>query len=898
MYPLPSVIAAFAIGSIVRGKTFLSKNSRQVIRMSHNQPNHVAGRSGNGRGQGSGRGRKSPRPDGTATPPGRGHDTIVRGGRGRSERAQPGGRTSKEGRGGRGVSPGRTRATPSKANGVKGAEIHTVSESDRIRLTRSLMTLRESNQKSTTFSPLLTNTERKFVHSLSMQLGLVSKSHGKGENRCITVSKRADKIKNTGNVDEIDETFPTLHVGKRGIAALKQHVLAYPPTDTEHKESYDTGSSLIGESNDEMVNVTLSEMGLSSSHIPKKAVMRQVRIDLNFRAQQHADAQRRKVAHPMFHRMQEQRKKLPAWTYQEAICSTVSKNAVTVLSGETGCGKSTQVPQFLLDNDPTASIVVTQPRRISAISVAERIASEQCLEPIGGMVGYQIRLESALSKSTQLLFLTPGVLLRKLQSSPTLAEYTYVIIDEIHERDKYTEFLLIALRDLLPSRPDLRIILMSATMQTQTLIDYWYDAGGNGGGAPGQISIPGRTFPVQEYFLEDILTMTKFLDEKTIDTTDQLEAAMTMLLAKKNLSPPAPNKNQREITSTSERNKAPPYPRKDGPSFSCIMCNTSGFSNPEELGEHIAFCDGGAGESMAALDNRVRKINIANGAPNNTLEYENIDESLFDDYDISDENESEDSELVKWDGESAFDMSASEAITSEEEENLLAQYQALHDDEKIDDALLLEVLQLIVKSSYGDGAILVFLPGWGEISEITTLLERTPPFHNRKKYLILPLHSGILSKDQRKVFQKPPSGVRKIILSTNIAETSVTIEDVSFVIDTGRAKEKNYDPHLKTSTLAPTWVSQASAKQRKGRAGRTKRGVAFRLYSRRRHSSFRPFVESELLRTPLVSRFKIFVFVIASTVANGDCRADAFVPVFRYALSTFHRRKCACRVKS
>ena len=844
MYPLPSVIAAFAIGSIVRGKPFISRNSRQVISMSHSQSNHVTGRSG--------RGRRNPRPDATISPPGRGRDTIVGGGRGRGERTQPGGRTSKGGRGGRGASPGRISTKPTKANGVKGAEIHTVSESDRIRLTRVLMTLRESNQTSTTFSPQLTNTERKFVHSLSVQLGLVSKSHGKGDNRCITVSKRADRIKNTGNADELDETFPTLHVGKRGIAALKQHVLAYPPTETERKESYDTGSSLVGESNDAIVNVTLSEMGLSSNHTSKKAVIRQVCIDLNRRAKQHADAQLRKVTHPTFHRMQEQRKKLPAWTYQEAICSTVANNAVTVLSGDTGCGKSTQVPQFLLDNDPTASIVVTQPRKISAISVAERIASEQCLEPIGGMVGYQVRLESALSKSTQLLFLTPGVLLRKLQSSPTLAEFTYVIIDEIHERDKYTEFLLIALRDLLPSRPDLRIILMSATLQTQTLIDYWYDVGGSGVGAPGQISIPGRTFPVQEYFLEDILTMTKFLDEKNVDTADQLEAAMAMLLTKKNLPSRTLYKNQQGTINMSAGDKIPSHLLRDGPSFSCIMCNKSGFSSPEELGAHIAFCDGGAGESMTALDNRVRKIKIASGAPSGTLKNGDIDEKMFDDNYISDEND--DSKLEKWDGESAFDMFEPEPITSEEEENRLAQYQAMHDDEKIDDALLLEVLQLIVKSSYGDGAILVFLPGWGEISEIMMLLERTPPFHNRKKYLILPLHSGIPSKDQRKVFQKPPSGVRKIILSTNIAETSVTIEDVSFVIDTGRAKEKNYDPHLKTSTLAPTWVSQASAKQRKGRAGRTKRGVAFRLYSRRRHSSFRPFVESELLRTPLVSK--------------------------------------------
>ena len=137
--------------------------------------------------------------------------------------------------------------------------------------------------------------------------------------------------------------------------------------------------------------------------------------------------------------------------------------------------------------------------------------------------------------------------------------------------------------------------------------------------------------------------------------------------------------------------------------------------------------------------------------------------------------------------------------------------------------------------------------GWAEISEFQLVLESTPPFNDTFQFRLLPLHSGIPSKDQRQVFLTPPTGVRKIILATNIgeisllcplmismfqstmglsfncsdfvAETSLTIEDVAFVIDTGRAKEKSYDPHLKTSTLQESWISQASAKQRRGRAG-------------------------------------------------------------------------------
>jgi len=158
-------------------------------------------------------------------------------------------------------------------------------------------------------------------------------------------------------------------------------------------------------------------------------------------------------------------------------------------------------------------------RRISAISIAERVAQEQCLTSssetttttggVGSLVGYQVRLESASSKDTQLLFLTPGVLLRKLQSSPMLSEYTHIIIDEVHERDKYTEFLMIRLRDLLPLRPDLRLVLMSATLQTEVLMNYFAPSANNNianndfyeAHPPVMLSIEGRTFPVQEFFV-------------------------------------------------------------------------------------------------------------------------------------------------------------------------------------------------------------------------------------------------------------------------------------------------------------------------------------------------------------------------------------------------------------
>ena len=523
------------------------------------------------------------------------------------------------------------------------------------------------------------------------------------------------------------------------------------------------------------------------------------------------------------------------------------------------------------------SITNKTARRISAISIAERVAQEQCLNDgangMGaGLIGYQVRLESAVTKDTQLVFLTPGILLRKLQSSPTLSEFTHVIIDEIHERDRYTEFLLITLRDLLPQRPDLRVVLMSATLQTEALVGYFsgYNHSFYQKNPPSIIEMQGRTFPVQEFFLEDVLVMTNYIEavpsnEDTTVTMDDLETELAKLLMS-------------DTAAASAADQA------SSSSLVCAMCGQTGFSNAAELGSHVAMCNGVAPQQQKQTSNHLETIESMNhleGEDDNDDDEDAgdvINMDAFDDYDVDgvaevegydlldvqdvqtqqqqEMVESSSSTRVKWDGESPYDVSNDEAVDikglSLTEEQLLDQYQMMHDDNQVDTSLLLEVLLHIVKSSSGDGAILVFLPGWMEISEFNMMLENTFPFRDRSKYLVLPLHSGIPSRDQRKVLQRPPNGMRKIVLSTNIAETSLTIEDVSFVVDTGRAKEKNYDPHLKTSTLQPTWISQASSKQRKGRAGRTKAGVCFHLFSSRRHSSFRPFVESELLRTPLV----------------------------------------------
>jgi hypothetical protein len=395
---------------------------------------------------------------------------------------------------------------------------------------------------------------------------------------------------------------------------------------------------------------------------------------------------------------------------------------------------------------------------------------------------------------------------------------------------------------------------MSATLQTVKLVEYFSTVV-----QPAVIEMEGRMFPVQEYFLEHVLEMTGYVDATTADADGaRLEAELARLKERQ------------------EEEQQSPAPQHDT-LLQCVMCGKTGFADPIELGAHIVLCDGELSVGNDGVPPDTDGADFSQFADYEEDEFQEFEDcgvngTTADDDDLlasfgdkkvtssasvqavnDGRMEREESKVVKWDGESPFNATIDTGEEpAEAEEKLLSQYQAMHDDEQIDIYLLLEVVRYTVNLSHGDGAILVFLPGWQEINEFQRLLETTSRFHDRTKYLILPLHSGIPSKDQRRVLQRPPEDVRKIVLSTNIAETSLTIEDVAFVIDSGRAKESSYDPHLKTSTLQSTWISQASAKQRKGRAGRTKTGVCFHLFSKRRHASMRPFTESELLRTPLV----------------------------------------------
>ncbi|THD24726.1 ATP dependent RNA helicase DHX34 [Fasciola hepatica] len=362
---------------------------------------------------------------------------------------------------------------------------------------------------------------------------------------------------------------------------------------------------------------------------------------------------------------------LPMAAFRSQLLDQLSAHRVVVVAGDTGCGKSTQVPQYLhfgeLDShgQPLGKgyqhIAVTQPRRIACISLAARVSTEM-LNELGSKVAYQVRFERTRTKATQIVFITEGLLLRQMQLDPFLKEYDVLVLDEVHERHWQTDCLLGLVKCLVMARPELRVVLMSATINVQ-LFSSFFD------NCP-ILEVPGRLFPI---------------DIKYIPLT------------------PA------EISEAGDRLDPSPYLRL-----------------------------------LQRID---------------------------------------------------------------------AKYPATE-----------------------RGDLLVFVPG---MADIQAIMEPARAYAEQtKRWIILPLHSTLSAEDQEKVFHVAPDGVRKCVLSTNISETSLTIDGIRFVADSGRVKELSWDASARLRRLKEFPISKASANQRKGRAGRTGPGVCFRFYSQEDYDQF------------------------------------------------------------
>jgi len=464
--------------------------------------------------------------------------------------------------------------------------------------------------------------------------------------------------------------------------------------------------------------------------------------DISEALQRHASDYAREGRHQA---MRDVRTALPASVVRAEFLAALKKNRVVVVAGETGSGKTTQCPNFILEAASEAgcggdvSIVCTQPRRLAAVGVAERVAQERGEEP-GGPVGYAVRLDSKATRRTRLLFCTTGVLLQRLNASNDLEGVTHVVVDEAHERNLQTDFLLVILRELMRRRKDLKLVLMSATLQEDLFVNYFAEFACSDAAAVPVIKIEGRTHPVT----------TRYMRE--------LRAAVA------------------------GRNVVDQDPGYRGPAES----STSSSADAE-------------------LEAWVRKTH-GRGAAENT-------EALM-------------SPLVQ---------------------------------DKADYALIADLCATIMTGNYGppggakagfdDGAILIFLPGQVEIERCIGALRSHPGVGDRA--WLLPLLGSMPVHEQRKVFQRPPDRKRKIVVATNIAETSITIDDATHVIDSGHLKEMRFDPRTSMSVFSTVWVSQAAGKQRAGRAGRTRPGVCWRLYEQPFESRLPKYSLCEMRRTSL-----------------------------------------------
>ncbi|BEP14373.1 ATP-dependent RNA helicase HrpA [Acidothermaceae bacterium B102] len=388
---------------------------------------------------------------------------------------------------------------------------------------------------------------------------------------------------------------------------------------------------------------------------------------------------------------------LPISQARDEIVAAIRDHQVVIVAGETGSGKTTQIPKMCLElgRGVRGAIGHTQPRRLAARTVAERIAEELKVE-LGGAVGYRVRFGDHAGEDTAVRLMTDGILLAEIQSDRELWRYDTIIIDEAHERSLNIDYLLAYLKTLLPRRPDLKIIITSATIDPQRFSRHFDDAP--------VIEVSGRTFPVEVRYRPVV---------EEVDDEDE-----------------GPTRTVRDLTQ--------------------------------------AILDG-------------------------------VDEL----------------------------------------------------------------------STEGNGDILVFLSGEREIRDTAEALTR----HQQGKtfpYEILPLFARLSAADQHKVFQT--GGGRRVVLATNVAETSLTVPGIRYVIDTGLARISRYSHRLKVQRLPIEAISQASANQRKGRCGRVADGICIRLYSEEDFLARPEFTEPEILRTSLAS-------VILSMVSLnlGDIATFPFV---------------------
>ncbi|XP_061458839.1 probable ATP-dependent RNA helicase DHX37 isoform X2 [Rhineura floridana] len=457
--------------------------------------------------------------------------------------------------------------------------------------------------------------------------------------------------------------------------------------------------------------------------------------------------------------IQEARLQLPILAEEQVVMEAINENPVVILCGETGSGKTTQVPQFLYEAGYASSgsiIGITEPRRVAAVSMSQRVAKEMNLSD--RVISYQIRYEGNVTDDTKIKFMTDGVLLKEIQKDFLLSKYRVVILDEAHERSVYTDILIGLLSRIVPLRAKkglpLKLIIMSATLRVEdfTTNKKLFAS------PPTVIQVDARQFPVAVHF-----------------------------------------------------NKRTPLNDYNGECFRKI-CK---IHRMLPSGGILVFLTGQA--EVHSLCRRLRKsFPFHRYVPQDGEDKDSVEEIRR----FKKSKQKKNVALPKIDLDNYSVMPVDEG---DEDRDAGAD-----EDEDADVA----------------GSDLDL--DWGD----DCLEEGEKPDSSLPLY-VLPLYSLLAQEKQAKVFMPPPPGTRLCVVATNVAETSLTIPGIKYVIDCGKVKKRFYDKVTGVSSFKVTWTSQASANQRAGRAGRTEPGHCYRLYSSAVFSDFEQFTSPEITRRPV-----------------------------------------------
>ncbi|XP_032287366.1 probable ATP-dependent RNA helicase DHX37 isoform X3 [Phoca vitulina] len=461
--------------------------------------------------------------------------------------------------------------------------------------------------------------------------------------------------------------------------------------------------------------------------------------------------------------MQEERLKLPILAEEQVIMEAVAEHPIVIVCGETGSGKTTQVPQFLYEagySSDNSIIGITEPRRVAAVAMSQRVAKEMNLSQ--RVVSYQIRYEGNVTEETRIKFMTDGVLLKEIQKDFLLQRYKVVLIDEAHERSVYTDILIGLLSRIVSLRAKrhmpLKLLIMSATLrvedftQNQRLFPQ----------PPPVIKVESRQFPVTVHFnkrtpLEDY---SGECFRKVCKIHRMLPAGGILVFLT----------GRAEVHALCCRlRRAFPRPRRRPP-------------EKEDQEDSV--------EEMRKFKKSRTRAKKAQAAT--------LPRISLDNYSVLPAGEGDE------DREAEMDEEEEEALGSD--------------------------LDLDLGDDEADG---------GEQPDASL------PLH------VLPLYSLLAPEKQAQVFQPPPEGTRLCVVATNVAETSLTIPGIKYVVDCGKVKKRHYDRVTGVSSFRVSWVSQASADQRAGRAGRTEPGHCYRLYSSAVFGDFERFPPPEITRRPV-----------------------------------------------